>query len=191
MIRRIITILAALLCVAGAQAQSLTETQKTALRAGSCADTGTGRPAMIAGDANGLRTWLNSASTFVVWRKSVQTLEIGLVVNYVAVAAMTTANLDRVRIFYTMNPDAFDPSRSDIRTYMADTFSGALGGQGQASRDALDAMYRRTTSHAERILSTGTGSTASPGTLTLEGSIDAPTATDLVFTSSGAVRGCP
>lgn len=112
-----------------------------------------------------------ASPVWVVWRKTVPTLEIGLVVNYIAVAAMTTANLDRVSVFYTLNPATFDPSRSDIRTYLSDTFSGALGGQGQATRDALDAMYRRNATLGEKVLSTGTGTTASPAVLGYEGSI--------------------
>src|SRR5574343_869151 len=95
-----------------------------------------------------------ASPAWVVWRSSVPTLDIGRAVNYVAVAAMTTANLDRVRLFCEMNPSSFDPSRSDIRTFMSDTFSGALGGQGQASRDALDALYRRNSTLAEKVLST-------------------------------------
>lgn len=112
-----------------------------------------------------------ASPAWVVWRSSVPTLDIGRAVNYVAVAAMTTANLDRVRLFCEMNPSSFDPSRSDIRTFMSDTFSGALGGQGQASRDALDALYRRNATLIEKVLSSGTGSTASPATLGYEGSI--------------------
>lgn len=112
-----------------------------------------------------------AAPAWVVWRSSVPTLDIGRAVSYVAVAAMTTANLDRVKTFYAMNPTSFEPSRSDIRTFMADTFSGALGGAGQASRDALDALYRRNATLAEKALSTGTGSTASPATLGYEGAV--------------------
>lgn len=112
-----------------------------------------------------------ASPAWVVWRSSVPTLDIGRAVNYVAVAAMTTANLDRVRMFCEMNPSSFNPSRSDIRTFMSDTFSGALGGQGQASRDALDALYRRNATLIEKVLSSGTGSTASPATLGYEDSI--------------------
>ena len=68
------------------------------------------------------------------------TEEIGKTVSYVAVAAMTTANLDRVRSFHTLNPEEFDPSRLDVRTFWADTFSGALGGEGANTRAALEAL---------------------------------------------------
>lgn len=110
-----------------------------------------------------------AAPSWIVWRKRIPATEIGLTINYVAVAAMTTANLDRVKTFIVLNPVDFDPARSDIRTYMSDTFSGALGGQGQATRDALEAMYRRSASSGEKCLSTGTGTTVSPAALGYEG----------------------
>lgn len=174
-----------------AHAQSLTPTQQATLRTASCADVTTGRPAMVSGNAAALRAWLNTASTFIAWRKSVPTNEIGTTVNYVAIASMTTANLDRVNVFYTLNPVSFDPSRSDIRTYMSDIFSGALGGQGQATRDALEAMYRRTANNYERALGSGTGTTATPGTLTLEGQIGESATVALVFQDNGTLYGCP
>lgn len=120
----------------------------------------------VAGNYDGVAGALNTlvSPAFIVYKAAVATAEIGLTVNYLAVAAMTTANLDRVQMFYTMNPESFDPNRSDIRTYMADTFSGALGGQGQATRDALEALYRRSATDFERILSSGTGTTVSPAT---------------------------
>ena len=124
-----------------------------------------------AGDNAGMASWYNVPSSAIVWRSRVPTTEIGLTVNYVAVAAMTTANLDRIKTFITLNPVNFDPGRSDIRTYMSDTFSGALGGQGQATRDALDAMYRRAATRGEALYDTGTGTTVSPATLGYEGSI--------------------
>jgi hypothetical protein len=108
---------------------------------------------------------------FVVWRSSVTTDEVGNAVNYVAVEAMTDANRGRITAFYTMNPASFSPARSDIRTYWANTFSGALGGQGQATRDALEALWRRNATAVEKILATGTGTTVSPATLGYEGTI--------------------
>jgi hypothetical protein len=84
---------------------------------------------------------------------------------------MTDANRSRITTFYTMNPVQFDPSRSDVRSYWANTFSGALGGQGQATRDALEALWRRLASRAEKALATGTGSTATPASLGFEGAI--------------------
>jgi len=122
-------------------------------------------------DYNSIAIALNAASTFVLWRKSVTTAEVGNAVNYIAVEAMTDANRGRITTFYTMNPANFDPSRADMRSYWSNTFSGALGGQGQATRDALEALWRRNATVAEKTLATGTGTFASPGAPTFEGSV--------------------
>jgi hypothetical protein len=108
---------------------------------------------------------------FIVWRNSVTTDEVGNAVNYVAVEAMTDANRNRINTFYTMNPSSFSPVRSDVRSYWDNTFSGALGGQGAATRAALDALWRRAANGVEKILATGTGTTVSPAVLGYEGTI--------------------
>ena len=110
----------------------------------------------------------NLPSTFIVWKVTASTMDVGKVINYIAVASMTTANTDRLQLFVRLNPTTFDPSRSDVRQFFADTFSGALGGQGQATRDALEALYRRAANECERLFATGTGTTATPGTLGVE-----------------------
>ncbi len=174
--RRLFAGFVLLLLAFAAQAQSLTPAQQATLK--TCIDTNPTWAALLNDSASAvtIAAGLNAAAApaWIVWRRAVPTAEIGTTVNYVAVAAMTTANLDRVKTFVTLNPDSFDPSRADIRTYMADTFSGALGGQGQATRDALEAMYRRSATSGEKCLSTGTGSTASPATLGYEGQIGWP-----------------
>jgi hypothetical protein len=114
---------------------------------------------------------LKAPSSTVVWKQEVKTEEIGKVVSYVAVAAMTSANLNRVQTFEQLNPEEFDPSRADIRQFWADTFSGALGGQGQATRDALEALWRRTANRLESIYAVGTGTTATPATLVVVGDV--------------------
>jgi hypothetical protein len=111
---------------------------------------------------------VDASPAFWVYRRAIPSAEIGKKVNYVAVAAMTTANLQRVSDFLRLNISEFD-GRDDVKTFLSDTFSGALGGQGQATRDALDLMLRRLATRFERIYATGTGSTAAPGTLVLEG----------------------
>lgn len=150
---------------------NLTTAQETTLAAHIRANT---TPAVVAAlairnDVELARLY-NLPSAFIVWRKSVQTSEVGNAVNYIAVEAMTDANRGRITTFYTMNPQSFVP-RSDIRSYWANTFSGALGGQGQATRDALEALWRRAASLAESIFATGTGTTVAPGDAFFEGTL--------------------
>ena len=111
-----------------------------------------------------------SSPAFIVRRSSVQTDEVGRTVSYVAVASMTSANTGRIQLFYDMNPNSFFPS-ADVEQFFTDTFGGALGGQGQATRDALVALWRRTATRAERVLATGTGTTNDPGRLVFEGAV--------------------
>jgi len=150
----------------------LTQSQLVTLKANINAETD---PTFVAyrtsGQTGAMANWYNIDSTFIIFKSTEMTQQIGDVINYIAVAALTTANLDRLNTFYNLNPSEFAPSRSDQRTYLADTFSGALGGQGQATRDALDALYRRAALRGEKIYCTGTGTTAAPGAPGPEGSM--------------------
>lgn len=169
--KRIFTAIA-LLAALAANAQSLSTTQLTTLKAAILAETD---PTFVgyrnAGDNAGMANWYNVPSSVIVWRKKVPSEEIGKTVNYVAVVNLTATNLARVTDFLRLNPVEFDPSRSDIRDYFSQAFGGALGGQGQATRDALEAMYRRAATRGEALYETGTGTTVSPATLGYEGSI--------------------
>lgn len=108
---------------------------------------------------------------FIVWKTFVSLADVGKTVNYIAVEAMTDANRGRINTFYYMNPNGFNPSKEDIRAYWSNTFSGTLGGQGQATRDALEALWKRKATVAEKLFATGTGTTLSPATLSFEGFI--------------------
>jgi hypothetical protein len=111
---------------------------------------------------------------FVVYKPTEKTEKIGRTVSYVAIEALTATNLDKVNTFYRMNPTTFEPVKADVRSYWTNVLSGALGGAGQASRDAMDALYRRTANVGEKIYATGTGTTVSPGSLVFEGEITYP-----------------
>lgn len=155
-------------------ALNLTSPQVATLKAALLAETD---PTFVLYRTRGQNTlmaaWLNgpAAPTFIVFKRRVTTTEVGAAVSYIAVEAMTDADRGKITTFYSMNPSVFDPSRADVRTYWANTFAGALGGQGQASRDALDALWRRQATELEVVFATGTGSTLSPGTLVVEGPI--------------------
>jgi hypothetical protein len=151
----------------------LTNAQLLTLKAAIAAETD---PTFVgyrtAGSTGQMAEWYsaNTSPAFIVYRSSVATAEVGKAVNYVAVEAMTDINRARITTFYTMNPMSFAP-RDDVRSYWDATFSGTLGGQGQASRDALTALWKRTARRVERVFATGAGSDASPGTLVVEGPI--------------------
>ena len=150
---------------------ALTAAQRTTLAAHIRANTD---PAVVAAlstrNDTKMQELYNAPSSFIVWKKSIPTSDVGVTVNYIAVEAMTDANRTRITTFYAMNPVSFAP-RSDIRSFWANTFSGALGGEGQNTRDALEALWRRQAKLAERVFVTGTGTTLAPGDLTWEGDV--------------------
>ena len=111
---------------------------------------------------------LQASPAFTAWKKRVDTPDVGRTVLYGAVGALTTVNTSRIDLFYAMNPVSFEP-RLDIRTFFDATFSGALAGEGQATRDALTALWKRLATRFEKVLATGTGSDASPATMGAEG----------------------
>ena len=108
---------------------------------------------------------------FIVWKSSIPTASIGTTISYVALAAMTSANLTQLQVFLQLNMSSFPPT-TGIRSFFSTTFSGALGGEGQLTRDAMEALYRRKATRVEKLLATGTGTTVSPATLTYEGDLD-------------------
>lgn len=150
---------------------ALTPQQLPALKAAILAETD---PAFVFARDNGqsgvMAALFNGAGTFVVRRTRVATSEVGPALNYVAVANLTTANRDRATTFVLLNPVSFAP-KPDVESYWDSTFGGALGGQGQAARDALVALWRRFATRGERVYATGTGTTAAPGALAFEGNI--------------------
>jgi len=117
---------------------------------------------------------LDASPDYVVYKQEVMTDEIGKAVNYVAVEATTTANKDSITLFYRMNPLTCNPSRTDVRAFFDDVFSGALGGEGQNTRDALQALWRRLATRFESIYAVGAGTDVSPSTLVVVGSVSYP-----------------
>jgi hypothetical protein len=122
------------------------------------------------GNLSGLADALNAPSNpaYIVWRKNIPSSEMGQTVIYNALAGMTTANTSRVDLFMAMNRETFSGS-ADLDAYFASTFAGALNGSGADCRAALAAMLRRVATRFEQLFSSGTGSTAVPGTMTTEG----------------------
>lgn len=123
------------------------------------------------GQTGVMADFYNQPSTFVVYKSSETVAAVGQAVNYVAFEALTTANLEKINTFTRLNMNTFLPSRADVRSFWANVFSGALGGQGQATRDALEALWRRFAKRGERLYATGTGTTLAPGALALEGNV--------------------
>ena len=114
------------------------------------------------------------APAFQVYKdlSEANTIDLGNVISYVAYAAMTTANQQQWANFYALNPQHYDPSRADIQSFMANTWSGALGGDGAATRAALLAYGIRNAWYIEKIYATGTGTLVSPAKMVFIGAVN-------------------
>lgn len=118
-----------------------------------------------------MRDWFNDASTFVVYKTSETIAAVGQAISYVALEALTTANLEKINTFTRLNALALNPSKADIRSFWSNVFSGTLGGDGATTRTALEALWKRNATRAEKLFATGTGTAIAPGTLVFEGAV--------------------
>jgi hypothetical protein len=119
---------------------------------------------------------VTASPDFWVWRSRVPEHEITGTVSPDATSWSWTAYIARsqgerdgwARIFnssFTCNP-----SLANVRQAFADIFSGTTN-NAPAQRTHLTAICRRKATIAEKLLATGTGSTASPGTMGAEGEV--------------------
>ncbi len=185
MIRRLF--IAALCCFAfSAFGQTLTAAQLVTMRAGVCADN-SAKALLLAGDSAGLRTYMNAASTFVVWKSSVTIRETGQNFDGAEWAGMTSANHTRLQTVaqYLM---VYSPAVAGIRAMFNDIWSGAGGTN---TRAALLALWKRFATRTEQVFATGTGSDATPGLLVFEGTLSATDSTRTIFNDNGTIFACP
>ena len=118
-----------------------------------------------AADDVGLAAWLNTGdATYTVWRTDVTIDECNAVIVWTEVDGLTAG---KARIWEWMKSLAvLNASRANIRQGILDAFASAT-----ATRTALAALAKRLASRAEKALASGTGTNASPATLTWEGQI--------------------
>lgn len=118
-----------------------------------------------AADDVGLAAWLNTGdATYTVWRTDVTIDECNAVIVWTEVDGLTAG---KARIWEWMKSLAvLNASRANIRQGILDAFASAT-----ATRTALTALAKRLASRAEKALASGTGTNASPATLTWEGQI--------------------
>jgi hypothetical protein len=108
-----------------------------------------------------------AAPAFIVWKTNVPRNEVGKAFVASALAAITAGNNDKLANFAAWN-ESVNPSRADQRQFFDDVFSVAAGA---TTRAALLALWKRSANSVEKLFATGTGSDASPATMTVEGTI--------------------
>lgn len=149
---------------------ALTTAQLTALKADIAADpTLSAYPNNSDGNDAIARAYnLAATPAFTVWKANVSILATGQAFNGTEWAGMTSANHTRLQTVAQYLAAGYNAGLADIRAMFNDIWSGAGGTNTRAN---LLALWKRTATRAEKLFATGTGSDASPATLTFEGSI--------------------
>ena len=147
---------------------ALNPQQKTTLKADILANSDANALYTV-GNLQGLADLYNALSSpaFIVWKSAVPKDEVGKAFQASALAAITAGNNDKLANFAAWN-DVVYPARLDQRQFFDDVFSVAAGATTRAN---LLALWKRTATRAEKLFASGTGSDATPATLTFEGGL--------------------
>lgn len=109
-----------------------------------------------------------ASPAFIVWKTRVSINKVGDNINGTELAGLTSLNVTRLQTIALYSPDGVNPSLTDRRQFFDDIFSGAGGA---VTRASLLALWKRSATRGEKLFATGTGSDASPATLTFEGNL--------------------
>lgn len=109
---------------------------------------------------------VQATPNWTVWKTSVDTAAAKDAINWTEFIGRSQGERDAFQ--FMLSNHVINPSRVNVRQGIADIFSGASGA---TSRAALLALSKRTATRAEKLFSTGTGSDASPATMTFEGNL--------------------
>jgi hypothetical protein len=161
----------------------LSPAQLTALKNDMAANTNTvlinGVPTAInvvphgAQNAQTIADWYNLPhATWTVWKSLVPLGEIGMAMDGSEAAGLTTANNTRLQVRAAFLVSGENPSIAGTRSFYADVFS-----TGGITAAALLSLWKKLATNSQKLFSTGTGSNASPATMTYEPSL---TGTDVI-----------
>lgn len=148
---------------------ALDATQATTLRTVALAEPSIAQ-AIANGDDSSVSDWFNTASTFIVWKTTLQEVDVlqtdGF--NFSLVDGLTAGKRDEWTLFL-FREGKCNPSKANIRAGFLDIWSGTAAKT--AVYNAIIELSKRSATNAEKALATGTGTTGAPGLLTFEGSI--------------------
>lgn len=152
----------------------LTTAQLTTLKTAILAETNAGFvEARTAGNNSQMLAWFNSAATpeFIVWRKQVsrEEFEEDDAFNWTVVDNLSTGSKYRIWEWMFGSNGYINPSKANIRAGIAATWVG--NAQLLAVQAMVLAKSKRAATKAEKLFATGTGSTASPAVMDVEGQI--------------------
>lgn len=157
---------------------TLTPAQRTTLRTSITGNTDAPGSLTLHTDGNleALAALYNTASTFWVWKTSVSKAELtnatsvdATTFNWTGTGFITRSVGERDAWRELFDSEGkLNPSLPQVRQAFTDIFSGATA-PAPANRTHLATVSRRLASRVERVFATGTGSTAVPGFLVVEG----------------------
>ncbi len=154
----------------------LTTAQLTILKADILADPGLASQPQNSDGAFAIAAAYNllAVPDYWVWRTSIPQSEIvgvmsidGTVWSWSAYISRSQGERDGWREMFA-DTGAINPSLANVRQGLADIFSGPSG---VAQRAHLVAIGRRLATRAEKLFATGTGTTATPATMSVEGTL--------------------
>jgi hypothetical protein len=175
-----------LLSATSASAAALTAAQKATFKTNVLADPSLAA-AVAAQDWDAVAAAYNAAASpaFWVWKTAVSKDEYlgstsidGTTFSFVGTGYITRAQGERDAWNALFDANGFaNPSRVNVRQAVADIFSGATA-PAPANRTHLLTVSRRTATRLEKLFATGTGSTAVPATLVVEGTVTSQVVSD-------------
>lgn len=110
-----------------------------------------------------------ASPSFTVWRPSLEPSQYREAITWTELTGRSAGERDMFAFLTGGGSLAINCTSLQVRQAIQDAFSGAGGA---VTRPALIAACKRTTTRAEALLATGTGSNATPGLLTFEGAFD-------------------
>ena len=147
---------------------ALTTTQLQALKAEINADPVLSVQPLNSDGAFFIANELNKLASpaFIVWRTNVPTSDVKKAVVWTEYIGRSAGEQNAFALM--ISNGIVNASDANVRQGFADIFSGPSGVNSRAN---LTAISKRSSTRAEKVLATGTGSDASPATLTFEGSL--------------------
>lgn len=138
------------------------------------------------GNSSGLHAYLNSDSTFTVWKTLVQLEEItqnGF--DWVRVDNLTAGKARIWEWMFGSEERSVNPSKANVRAGIEEVWKGTAADL--AVRAQVYVHCKRLATVAERMLASGVGTEASPGLLTFEGEVIPSEATRLIYKDDGSL----
>ncbi|HEY9817690.1 MAG TPA: hypothetical protein V6D20_18075 [Candidatus Obscuribacterales bacterium] len=165
---------------------ALSDIQLTTLRAACFATPAAAAFFVNPGNAAGLRTYLNTASSFVVWRTAV--LQDEIMQNGFDWVRVDNLSVGKARIWdwlFDNEGRSINPSKANVRAGIQECWKGTAADL-LVQAAVLDHCKRNAT-NAERLLGSGIGDAANPGLLSFEGDLSDVDAARLIYRDNGTV----